>query len=515
MILQGDSRFLPTGVLDKLFNKVTVTRALERHDHDLTVDIASLESFVCSKARKVFAILVWVDCEPLIEQFYRHNFGDEQLPVFLEINEDDIYEAISWRLGKINIDKHPFNCDHWSERDIQSFCDYDQWPFLSPVFNEIQFRYEFHERIRMPFMDEQPRSLEESFFTVVEEWRIHRDHIRTPGLIGLPKNPYEHPPVAVKKPKQMSLTAAEFETVVGTEVQALETIRDLDHRHLAKSVAYYKKGQSLHYFPMGSLGQSQRYLDAMMTLHHSHQGIRLGDLKPENILCFDDADKEQSDDIYSCILVIADIGLSRTHDTFPEFGNDTIPRKSKTDMYEPPETELPNYDPSLYHYNVWSLGCIYLEIMIWLLYGHEEHENFRDDLNSSGESMRLYIVEEDLSSRKWIPVSTVSYKHIIVGRLLIVDVSPARRFLPRRTTTIMKNANTSTTPSVVIRPPSFDDDLSKDSSPSSRATAEELEGELRLIVEDVASTTAEHVEWLDWNASAQQGPRRYGDRLAA
>lgn len=192
MILQGhpDLQFVPTGILDRILDRATVGRVLEQHKRNLDVDISALESFICSNARRIFAILAWADSEPLIEQFYLHGFVDEQLPVrvHLEVNDDDLYEATSFRLGNISIDRHPFNYHQWTDRNIETFCDNDQWPFLSPVFEEDKFRYKFHERTRMPFVEERHRSLKESYFSVVEEWRIHRDHIRTPRLIVRPSS---------------------------------------------------------------------------------------------------------------------------------------------------------------------------------------------------------------------------------------------------------------------------------------------------------------------------------------
>jgi serine/threonine protein kinase len=362
--------------------------------------------------------------------------------------------------------------------------------------------------------------------------------------------------VAVKKLKQMTLTD-------GTEVQALETIRDLNHKHLVKAVAYYTKGKShCIVFPWARWGNlrdiwckdppklDRRFLqwvftqlcglaDAIKTLHHSHQekSLRHGDMKPENILCFDDPDKEQSEDIYSCILIIADVGLSRSHDKLTEVRKGATRTKSGTIKYEPPETELQPNEPRSRRYDVWSLGCIYLEFMIWLLYGHEELEHFRDDLNSLGENVRFYIVEEDPSTRrrtarlnsvvqKWVdwikkdkrcPNQTAIRRllDLIVGRLLVADVSPAQPFLSRRPTTFIENVETPSTLSVIVRQPTFNVNVSKDPSLQSRATAEELEDGLRSILDDAVSTMADRIEWINWDAPAQQGPRKYGDRLNA
>ena len=185
MVLQGDCkrRFLPVCALDQLFHNVMIERTLEDHRSTLSTDLSSLELYIRSKATRLFAILAWAESEPLIEQFYQRQFRDEHLPVELRINKEDLVEAISYQLGTIGIDEHPFNERQWTDRTMDDFCHTYQWPFLSPVIHQDRFRYRFHELTRMPFMDEQSRSRKESFFSVVEEWSIHRDHIRAPKFI--------------------------------------------------------------------------------------------------------------------------------------------------------------------------------------------------------------------------------------------------------------------------------------------------------------------------------------------
>lgn len=368
----------------------------------------------------------------------------------------------------------------------------------------------------------------------------------------------------MKKLKQLALNEEDFQTVVRTEVDALEAMRMEDSRHLVKAVAYYTKGKNhCIVFPWARRGNLRDFwksnppkLDSMLlewaftqlcglaeairTLHHSQKdkALRHGDLKPENILCFDDPKKKQSDDLHSCILVIADVGLSRTHDKVTELRKGATRTKSGTIKYEPPETELQPNEPRSRRYDVWSLGCIYFEFMIWLLYGPEELKRFRDDLESLGENTRFYLIEEDPNTRqrtarlngivqKWIdwirkdqrcPDSTAMRRllDLIVERLLVADVGPARHILPRRTTTF-SNDNESyagpSTPSILIKQPTVDFRTSHESAPLSRATAKELYENLDSIIEEATSEAAERVDWIDQTAPAQQGPGRFGERL--
>lgn len=99
---------------------------------------------------------------------------------------------------------------------------------------------------------------------------------------------------------------------------------------------------------------------------------RHGDIKPENILWFEkspDTEDERG------ILQIADFGLGRFH------GRDSrsnVPPESIffSPTYEPPECKLRR--PVSRAYDLWSLGCLYLEFITWLLMGSEAIEEFSD-----------------------------------------------------------------------------------------------------------------------------------------
>lgn len=104
--------------------------------------------------------------------------------------------------------------------------------------------------------------------------------------------------------------------------------------------------------------------------------IRHGDLKPLNILRF-----RPTDDNIIGTLKIGDWGLARYH---PE---STALRDKKglhtttkyfTRFYEPPEVELGLLLGR--QYDVWSMGCIILEVVVWLLYGLEGLKQFRDEV---------------------------------------------------------------------------------------------------------------------------------------
>jgi serine/threonine protein kinase len=98
---------------------------------------------------------------------------------------------------------------------------------------------------------------------------------------------------------------------------------------------------------------------------------RHGDIKPENILWFQKTPEIEDE---RGILQLADFGLGRFHgrDSRSKVPWNQIVGGSPT--YEPPECKL--HRPVSRTYDIWSLGCLYLEFITWLLKGSAEITGF-------------------------------------------------------------------------------------------------------------------------------------------
>jgi serine/threonine protein kinase len=103
---------------------------------------------------------------------------------------------------------------------------------------------------------------------------------------------------------------------------------------------------------------------------------RHGDIKPENILWFShDQSGHQPDRDPMGVLQIADFGLGRFHGRDSRSGIN--PEKIlSSPTYEPPECKM--LLPVSRVYDIWSLGCIYLEFVTWLLRGSKAITDFSD-----------------------------------------------------------------------------------------------------------------------------------------
>lgn len=104
---------------------------------------------------------------------------------------------------------------------------------------------------------------------------------------------------------------------------------------------------------------------------------RHGDIKPHNILWFDYLDGP--DRAHKDHLVVSDFGLSIFHSSSVNTELTTANNVGRSPTYRPPEVDLGN-EPIQQTYDIWSLGCLYLEFISWYLLGYEETKG--NDTNS-------------------------------------------------------------------------------------------------------------------------------------
>jgi serine/threonine protein kinase len=175
----------------------------------------------------------------------------------------------------------------------------------------------------------------------------------------------------------------------------------------------------------------------------SQESIRHGDLRPENIFRFLDG--------RSIIgtLKLGDMGLAKRHVAATRNRRGTSVRYG-TLRYESPETRLAGRGRSRL-YDLWSMGCITFEFIIWLLYGNNALVNFYNQAGkeSAPSDFRYYKMKESAQGPHSIVHPTVvrwmdhiqehdpEYRRsstsalkdllqIVREKLLVVDLPPIR-----------------------------------------------------------------------------------------
>jgi serine/threonine protein kinase len=170
--------------------------------------------------------------------------------------------------------------------------------------------------------------------------------------------------------------------------------------------------------------------------------MRHGDLKPENVLNF------AKDSTELGTLKIADLGLAKVH--YVETAQRVQSTKTKfgTIRYEPPQVSIAKNKPRSRLYDIWSMGCIIFESVIWLLYGYDDglkpfwnyeetiENKSRDSLYFTTESatkakisetvdnLMTFILEEDKRYSGGSPSMISDLLKLVRDKLLVVDLPP-------------------------------------------------------------------------------------------
>jgi serine/threonine protein kinase len=119
-----------------------------------------------------------------------------------------------------------------------------------------------------------------------------------------------------------------------------------------------------------NISQTDRFLGPLVNSGEEERYGRHGDIKPENILRMAGPPGSLG------ILQIADLGLGTFH-TLGSRSNVEAKSVGGSPTYLPPECAL-NL-PISRAYDIWSLGCVFLEFVIWLLDGPQGLAKFADD----------------------------------------------------------------------------------------------------------------------------------------
>ncbi|EON60848.1 CMGC/CDK protein kinase [Coniosporium apollinis CBS 100218] len=362
---------------------------------------------VCQSARHLFAILAYMKRGAEICTLLEEGVSDKDLPL---LRRSDGQQRFALKLKKGESLK---TMEKWSDKDLEKFDRYQYW-MTAPVFKDKR-HYNLHDNTILPFIpfkpDAETEEPKQGGYSEVYPVRVHPSHHQ---FWKRSASEIDEPLIAIKK--LFSSDRTEF----AKEQTILIALGSRNHPHLIKLLATFQHKQKYHLmFPyananlrkywedrphpnfdeatvLWSLKQMTGIANALWVIHNFtlplpvdgqvrvlDDGIlsvekeekkfgRHGDIKPENILWFKQSSEVEDE---NGVLQIADFGLGRFHgrDSRSKINPATV---WSSPTYEPPECKLRRSVSR--SYDIWSLGCLYLEFITWLLMGSAEIEGFSD-----------------------------------------------------------------------------------------------------------------------------------------
>ncbi|KAE9370829.1 kinase-like protein [Stipitochalara longipes BDJ] len=432
---ESNAYFIPIDQLNKLLIKSNVRQQLRKIFP--TMEDESVELYtdsICSTSKKLFAALICSSSgaqSRAISNFIQEGIDDTDLP-FSRLYLSDKSANLSGRVNQMYTlarDAH-VSCtrtDHascginaisnWSRDQVQSLSR-DQWRVLAPIFESTPGTTPPHLHISdsavLPFTEDHendPESVKFGGYSEVWAVRIHPAHQKM--LRSTSRSP--EPLIAVKR-----LISREPE-VFERERRMLSQLTLKNHPHLVRLlITYTYKGKFHLLYPyaqcnlrdywrkqakpgerdtcLWALQQICGLASALNQIHNfstkpdmnkqpersrERPGLNIpidtgeemfgrhGDLKPENILWL--SDLEEVDPLG--ILQITDFGLGRFHRLESRSLQDPASINGSP-TYCPPELLLMKLVSRAY--DIWSLGCLYLEFITWIINGNDGVEAFAD-----------------------------------------------------------------------------------------------------------------------------------------
>ncbi|KAH8725099.1 kinase-like domain-containing protein [Phaeosphaeriaceae sp. PMI808] len=378
----GGQKFLPLDVLEE---KITEKRLKAAIPSSFSFRKSSLPKDVAQYARKIFAILLFIGEPEAIKVLWKQGLRDEHLPLTAGSTRDKLTTEDGRVFGAWN-----------TAAKASEFLE-KQWLVQAPVFDTRGNHHQLNNKCSMPFVEAD--EVGGGAFSYVHKCEVHQAHQK--GLKVEDGKIY----VAVKRFKIRGDPRA-FEQ----EKDNLKKLENLNHLHMIRHHATCEL-DNLYYviFPWADGGNLAEYwkledqkprssglafwmlqqllglAGALDALHG--KGCRHGDLKPDNILHFNSKIKP--------ILVIGDVGVSRFHkqDTFLRDAQTTT--NATTPSYQAPEVYGDPMSPRSRKYDMWSLGCIFLEFVVWFLWDNNAILAFQETRAASDKYSYFYKQNTD------------------------------------------------------------------------------------------------------------------------
>ncbi|GAP89950.1 putative protein kinase [Rosellinia necatrix] len=361
--------------------------------------IQDVAKHICDKKKrfwKIFAILVLIEKVDAVQEFIREGIDDGDLP-FENLELDGRTET--FELGRKpgqGKSSYTLKCfSSFTQRNLVNFEDC-QWAMLAPTFDRPRRKNVQHHNLKnqtiLPFLEEEEVS--EGGFGRISRVKIHPDHHE------FNKSEVCGDQFAIKR-----LISHDEQTFWG-EFEMLFKFSGDAHPHLISLLAAYRHRRSFYLIfrwaeadlvkfwneikPTPDIKETVYWVaeqcaglaDGLSNIH-KYESFRLhagemaqdgtsrrtqlygrhGDIKPTNIPWFPNS----ADANDRGTLKLTDFGLSEFH-TESSRSNLAKSRIATSLTYRPPEYDMRDGKISR-SYDIWTMGCLYLEFITWLLGG--------------------------------------------------------------------------------------------------------------------------------------------------
>ncbi|KAF5568943.1 serine threonine kinase [Fusarium phyllophilum] len=392
--------FSPEGSLEDIITMGSVLSAIcDARETPNSIDPETFKNtviYTVAIGKKLFSILVLSTLEGeglwhAMDFFNKNNICDKDLPL-----EESYFRDLSKHLYELGSQDNTESTDLADLRRkehrylglIDHFCIHHQWKFCAPVFSSEEtpeVRHE-NEKCILPFTKKCTKMDEDSYGQAIK-YRIHRRHLVSNDM--------------TQNPVYITVTRLSFEPMWQDELGKLKRIQALNQRHIVKLITTFRQGEEDFYFISeasdgGNLKDFWKTFPRVLTanlvrsvteqlyglvyasfevglttaLFERTATINNDNLNPENILWFKEGSGlgHKIGTMKTCHQSAATAFVSGLRQSDP--------------LYTPPEQGAGQWNMMFPRDDMWSMGCITLEFVIWLLYGCEGLRKFHQDMES-------------------------------------------------------------------------------------------------------------------------------------
>ncbi|KAI1321941.1 kinase-like domain-containing protein [Xylariaceae sp. FL0255] len=368
-------------------------------------------------SRKIFAILVLTGQLSRIESFLKEDLRDRHLPLYLVSPGSNASNIGLARRGSHEIDETlPTSCfDSWNKTEKRKFYE-EQWRLLSPYFasddDGSAVLYELAEQTILPFVmgsekQESPpvmggfgqgKDTQRNTFAIKELYD-NEEAIFKKEFQNLRKLNMKTHLLSVYAAYRLGGTCHSFifpwaeggslKDLLRTEPRSLKKCtpeHPLLILWLAKQLAGITGKEGLGFLH----DASSRQTNTLTVLEGARNYGIHGDIKPANILHFFPGISDEDGRLGT--LKIADFGITAFHNTITRSNQDLSGPISNT--YKAPEYDMRGLKYLSRAYDIWSLGCVMLQLLTWFIEGREAVVKFTQEREEEEENITTFTEDK-------------------------------------------------------------------------------------------------------------------------